>query len=122
LARVAKDWPAEEHYAEKFIAVNPLVAPPYRYLAEAAEELGNPATAIASHRTELLLNPTNPSEVHFQLARLLHSTNDPEARRQVLQALEDAPRYREALALLLDIDRTSTAEESPKPESQKLSQ
>jgi cytochrome c-type biogenesis protein CcmH/NrfG len=105
LARDARDWPAVRKYAEKFLAVNPLVVPPYRYLAEAAEELGDAPGAIASHRTELLLDPPNPSEVHFQLARLLHGSNDPEARRQVLLALEDAPRYREALLLLLDIDR-----------------
>ena len=31
----------------------------------------------------------------------------PEARRQVLQALEDAPRYRAALQLLLEINGES---------------
>ncbi|MGD1029595.1 MAG: tetratricopeptide repeat protein [Opitutaceae bacterium] len=124
LARGDRNWPAEEVYAEKFIAVNPLVVPPYRHLAEAAEGLGDTATAIAADRTELLLNPPNPSEVHFQLARLLHRSNDPEARRQVLQSLEDAPRYREALALLLDIDRAppaAAAEAMPKPDPQKSS-
>jgi predicted Zn-dependent protease len=110
LAEQAKDWPAEEHFAERYLAVNPLVAPPYRYLARAAEELGDTKVAIAADRTLLLLNPPNPAEVHFQLARLLHQTNDPEARRQVLQALEDAPRYREALALLLEIHSTPAAE------------
>ena len=98
--------------------MNPLVVPPYRYLAEAAEQLGDAPGAIAAHRTELLLDPPNPSEVHFQLARLLHRSNDPEARRQVLLALEDAPRYREALSLLLDIDRApAPGQTPPKPES-----
>ncbi len=105
LARLARDWPAVEHFAGRFLAVNPLVVPPYRYLAEAAEEQGEIAQAIAADRTELLLGAPDPAAVHFQLARLLHRSNDPEARRQVLQALEDAPRYRAALALLLEIDR-----------------
>jgi tetratricopeptide (TPR) repeat protein len=117
LSEQAKDWPAEEHFAERFLAVNPLVAPPYRYLARAAEEQGDPKAAIATDRTLLLLNPPNPAEVHFQLARLLHHTNDPEARRQVLQALEDAPRYRDALALLLELHSNSGAQPASHPSS-----
>ncbi len=104
LAEADRDWPALRRYAERFIAVNPLVVPPYRALARAARELGEPGRAIAADRTLLLLNPPNPSEAHFELARLLRQAGDPEARRQVLQALEDAPRYRDALALLLDIE------------------
>ena len=107
LAQQAGDWAAEETFAERFLAVNPLVIPPYRFLAEAEEKLGKPAEAIAANRTLLLLNPPDPAEVHAQLARLLWRTHDSEARRQVLQALEDAPRYREALALLLEINQTS---------------
>jgi tetratricopeptide (TPR) repeat protein len=104
IAQAARDWPAVERYAGKFLAVNPLVAPPYAYLARAAQEQGDTPGAIAANRALLQLAPPNPAEVHFQLARLLHQQNDPEARRQVLEALEDAPRYREALALLLEID------------------
>jgi uncharacterized protein HemY len=47
--------------------------------------------------------------VHYQLARLLHARGDSEAEaeRQVLQALEDAPRFRDAQRLLLEIkDKT----------------
>jgi len=104
LAEAARDWPAVQRFGERFLAVNPLVVPPYRYLARADQELGQRDKAIAADRTLLLLGPPNPSDVHFHLARLLWQGNDPEARRQVLQALEDAPRYRDALALLLDID------------------
>jgi hypothetical protein len=44
-------------------------------------------------------------DVHFQLARLLHSrgSSEGEAERQVLQALEEAPRFRDAQRLLLEI-------------------
>jgi uncharacterized protein HemY len=94
-------------YAERFLEVNPLVVPPYRALARAAWETGDSRTAISADRTLLLLNPSDTSEVHFQLARMLHQSNDPEARREVLKALEDAPRYRDALALLLEIHRSS---------------
>jgi hypothetical protein len=106
LAEAAKDWRQERHFAERFLAVNPLVVSPYRHLARAAQEEGDAPAAIAADRTQLLLHPPNPAEVHFQLARLLHQADDPEARRQVLEALEDAPRYRDALALLLEINPT----------------
>jgi tetratricopeptide (TPR) repeat protein len=113
LAETAGDWPAVQRYAERFLAVNPLVVPPYRYLARADQELGEPDGAVVADRTLLLLGPPNPSEVHFQLARLLHEAKDPEDRRQVLEALEDAPRYRDALALLREIDRYSSPPISP---------
>lgn len=105
LAQDAKDWPAVRNAADRYLAVNPLVVPPYRYLARANVELGDKTAAIAADRTLLKLDPPNPADTHFQLAQLLHQAGDPEARRQVLQALEEAPRYRDALALLLDINR-----------------
>jgi len=59
-----------------------------------------------------LLDPPDPVDVHFQLARLLHEQGNAggEAERQVLQALEEAPRYRDAQRLLLEIK-----DKSPKP-------
>jgi tetratricopeptide (TPR) repeat protein len=105
LAQEAKDWPTVRNAADRYLAVNPLVVPPYRYLARASVELGDKTAAIAADRTLLKLDPPNPADTQFQLAQLLHETGDPEARRHVLQALEEAPRYRDALALLLDINR-----------------
>ena len=113
LSEDAKDWPAVTHAAELFLAVNPLVVPPYRYLARASVETGNTAAAIEADRTLLKLDPPNPADTHFQLAQLLHRTGDPGARRQVLEALEEAPRYREALSLLLDIDRPAPVDPLP---------
>ena len=115
LAEKAGHWQEVERWSGKFLAVNPLVVPPYRYLAEAARELGDAPAAIAADRNMLRLGSPNPAEVHYQLAQLLHRSNDPEARRQVLQALEDAPRYRDALALLLEINRTPSLGPSLNP-------
>jgi tetratricopeptide (TPR) repeat protein len=108
LGAAAGDWPEVRRNSERFLSVNPLVAAPYRYLALAAENQGQPAAAIAAHRTLLLLDPPNPSEVHYRLARLLHQTGDAGAKRQLLMALEDAPRHRAGLELLLELNRTST--------------
>jgi tetratricopeptide (TPR) repeat protein len=62
------------------------------------------ATAIRAYRTQLELDPPNPVSEHFQLASWLHQIGEAEAaRRHVLRALEDAPRFREALSLLQEI-------------------
>ena len=53
----------------------------------------------------LLMEPDDPAELHFRLAKLLHQQADPRAKSHVLQALEAAPRYRDAQKLLLKIVR-----------------
>jgi tetratricopeptide (TPR) repeat protein len=103
LAESAKDWKATVQNAERFLAVNPLVPQPYRFLGRASEELGETKPAIGAYENLLRLDPADPAEVHFRLATLLHKENDPTAKRHVLQALEEAPRYREAHRLLLEL-------------------
>jgi tetratricopeptide (TPR) repeat protein len=106
LEQGTKDWPGVATNAERFLAVNPLLPQPYRYLGRAGEELGRPATAIRSYQRLLLLDPPDPAEVHFRLARLLYQQGElPGAKRHVLQALEEAPRYRDAQRLLLEIEK-----------------
>lgn len=113
-----EDWPSVIENARRYLAVNPLVAPPYRYLARASEAEGRAEGAIEAYRALLQLDPVNPAELHFRLAKLLYQTGDPTAHRHLLQALEEAPRYREALELLLemknadDINRDSSAADS----------
>ena len=109
LGAAAHDWPAVSLNARRYLAVNPLVPLPYRFLAQACETTGETATAISAYRAMLALEPPDPAEVHFKLARLLRQAGSLEARRQVLQALEEAPRYREALRLLLEIESGATA-------------
>ena len=104
IAAAQKDWEAVRKAAEQVLAINPLVPAPHRSLAQAAEALGDRSSAIEAHRTLLRLDPLDRSEHHFQLARLLADEQQlPEARRQAVMALEEAPRYRAAHRLLLDI-------------------
>jgi tetratricopeptide (TPR) repeat protein len=114
LAGGRKDWPAETKYAERLLQINPLIPAPYRALTEAGLGAGNPDQAIDAYRKLLLLDPPDPVKAHFQLARLLHARGgaENEAKRHVLQALEDAPRYRDAQRLLLEIEAASSKGES----------
>ena len=104
IAAARKDWPKVLANAAHFTAVNPLAPAPYRSIAEAREATGDKPGAIRAYRTMLSLNPPDQPEIHFRLARILHSTGDAAAKREVLLALEEAPRFREAHALLLEFE------------------
>lgn len=103
LAEADKAWKAVTQNAERFLAVNPLLPLPYRYLATASEQLGETQRAIGAYEKLLLLDPADPADVHFRVARLMSVNNDPAAKRHVLQALEEAPRFRDAHRLLLEL-------------------
>jgi tetratricopeptide (TPR) repeat protein len=118
LDAAAGDWPNLEKNARRLLAVNPLIPTPHRQLAHASERLGNHAEAIAAYRALVLLDQTDPAEVHYRLARLLHQTGKAkEARREVLKALEEAPRFQEAHRLLLELVESKS---ESKPENPQL--
>ena len=98
-----KDWPKVLDYAARFQAVNPLAPDSHRIEAEAHEGLGQSDAAIAAYGTMLKLDPPDVAEIHYRLARLLHAKHDPLAKRHILLALEEAPRFRAAHELLLEI-------------------
>ena len=108
LGEESKDWGTVAENATRFLAVNPLVPQPHRYFARASEELSKVPEAIDSYRRLLLLDPPDPADVHFRLARLLHKTGNAEAKRHVIQALEEAPRFRDAHRLLLELTDVKT--------------
>jgi tetratricopeptide (TPR) repeat protein len=99
-----EDWEGLTRNADRLLAVNPLTPLPHRRLAEAAEALGQPAQAIPAYQALLRMEPAEPAEIHFRLARALAATGDRKtAKRQVLMALEEAPRFRDAQRLLLKL-------------------
>jgi tetratricopeptide (TPR) repeat protein len=84
------------------LSINPLLEQPYGLLAEAYRATGQKDEAIQALRTELLLNAPDAAGAHFEIAQLL-SPQDPDAKREVLKALEEAPRFIEAHKLLQNI-------------------
>ena len=109
LSLAQTNWSDVLKYGGRFLAINPLVTLPHRALAEAAVATGDDAQAIIAYRKWLWLDPPDPAVVHFQLARLLHKRGGAEAdaKRQVLEALEEAPRFRDAQRLLLVLENKS---------------
>jgi tetratricopeptide (TPR) repeat protein len=101
-----QDWAEVLKYGQKLLAIDPLITTPWDALAKAGVATGQNDAAISAFRKMLLLDPPDPSELHFQLARLLHTRggSEAEAKRHALEALQEAPRFREAQRLLLDIE------------------
>ncbi|MEY2881748.1 MAG: hypothetical protein RLZZ15_4128 [Verrucomicrobiota bacterium] len=114
LAAADGDWKTVATNGDRYLAVNPLVPAPWRHLAKATAATGDHVGGIAAWRTLLALDPPDPAEAHFQLAKLTRAVGEvDEARRQTLFALEEAPRFRDALQLLLELRAAAPAATTP---------
>lgn len=117
LASASGGWSEVAANAERYLAVNPLVPAPYRFLGLAHEELKHTPKAIQAYNTLLKLDAPDPAGIHFRLAKLQHAAGDSSAKRHVLQTLEEAPRFLEAHRLLLAITQESRADTNRLPEA-----
>ena len=112
LARLA-DGLDRAHRQEEALAVRRSLALTTPLAIDVRTRLGDDLVAAGRHRealTEYLavqsLQPHDAADAHYRLARAYHSLNEKEnARRHVLLALDIAPRFEDALALLLEINR-----------------
>lgn len=95
-----KDWRQVVTNADRYMAVYPMLGTVHWRLGRANEELGLAERAIESYRRLLFLEPTDPADVNYRLARLLQQRDPAGAKRHVLEALAEAPRFREAHRLL----------------------
>jgi tetratricopeptide (TPR) repeat protein len=103
MAEERGDWKTLALNAERTLAVDPLSADAWRHLAVASEQMSSPKAAIAAYQTLLALRVPDRVRVHYRLGRLLKHSDPAAARRHVLEALEQAPRFREAQKLLLEL-------------------
>lgn len=94
--------------AKRLLALNPMAAAARRSLARAADATGRSDEALAAWRTLLALTPPDAAEINYRIARLLAPSDRIAAKRHVLDALVDAPRYRDAHALLLELTAGTT--------------
>ncbi|GIW99692.1 MAG: hypothetical protein KatS3mg111_3025 [Pirellulaceae bacterium] len=102
LELAAEDWAAAQRHAQRLLAVQPLIPVGHEALVTVARRNGELSHTIEPLRALLELDPIDPAEIQFQLAEALAATGDwQSARREVLYALEMAPRYREAQKLLV---------------------
>ncbi len=97
-------WEDALDYANKWIAIQPLLPTGYEAAGKAAGELGEPDSAVKSLLTLAKLEPIDPAGLDFQIAQTQFQLGQfQEAKQRLLQALEIAPRYRDAHRLLIEI-------------------
>ena len=102
----SEDRPAEALPVQRSLAlVAPLVPEERRRLGDFLVEAGQYDDAILEYEAHLALRPHDRADAHYRLARAYRGADRlAAARRHVLYALEIAPRFRAALALLLEIE------------------
>lgn len=84
--------------------VSPYDIGTHERLAALYDRAPRPALAVRERRAVLALGPVDEAEARYQLARALHVAGDATgARREVLRALEIAPAFERAQALLLTL-------------------
>ncbi len=115
--RRRKDWANESKDLDLSVYIDPYDVKVQALLGESAVEAGNWPSAIAAYQVLLGLNPPDPADAHYNLARAyLGAGNKTEARREVLRSLEIAPTFEKAQQLLLRLNgKQSVESSSPQP-------
>jgi tetratricopeptide (TPR) repeat protein len=89
---------------ERLLWISPYDIAVHTRLAELAARAGRHPIAIRERRAVLALDPPDPLEARYQLARALAASGDvASARREVLAVLERAPSFEKGQALLLEL-------------------
>jgi thioredoxin-like negative regulator of GroEL len=73
-------------------------------LAELASRAGDHRTALRERRAIVALDPPDPIDARYELARELAASGElAAARREILGVLEQAPSFEKGQALLLEL-------------------
>jgi len=108
LAKQQDDWQSVCENANRILAIQPLTAVGHTYLADASEQLGKPLDAIRALSALGQLDPVDPASIEYRLAKAYVGLEKLDlATDKLISALREAPRYREALSLLLQITKTT---------------
>ena len=104
LSQADQQWDKVVGYANKLLAVQPLITLGHNALSEAGKYTGDFAAVARSYGALLDLQPLDAGRYHYELAEARFRLNELDtAREHVLIALEETPRYRAAQQLLLKI-------------------
>lgn len=111
------DWSAVSQWCERMIEIDPLRSDVQLARARASERIDAHQLAAKALSASIELDPVDPAGLHYRLAKSLYQLERlNEAKRHVLMALEESPRFMEALELLQKIaDATTVASSSQSP-------
>ncbi|TVQ01316.1 MAG: hypothetical protein EA381_05960 [Planctomycetaceae bacterium] len=121
LARDDGNWQALAELGEQMLAIQPLTAEVHDHLATAWERSERFDLAIRPLQALAASEPVDPAGIDFRLASAHHASGDSEtATRHLIRALREAPRYRAALDLLLEIAEPPPADSPHKDQETDL--
>ena len=107
------EWDAVQECAANVIAINPMLAEGQSALAEAAEHQEGFPEAVRALQALACMDPVDPAAIDFRMARALKNMGSlEEAKHHVLRALLEAPRFREAQTLLLELSEQDAPSEN----------
>ena len=109
----AEQWEAAAETGELALAIDPLQPALLRSLLQVTEATGRTADSLPLLNGLLELDAGNAARWHYLLARAYHNSQPQLARRHVLLSLEQAPRYRDAHQLLLQLTEADSASADP---------
>ena len=109
LQLAAKQWKPALDTGRLITAIDPLQPVALRGYLQAALEEADYRLAVDVLQSLLELEPSDAARFHFQIAELVQADDPAEARKHVLKSLEQAPRYREAHRLLLNLQNAESS-------------
>ncbi len=99
---------------ERLIWMTPYDIPLHVRLAQLAVRAGDHVAELRERRAVVALDPPDPLDAHYELAKALANAGDiPGARRELLGVLERAPAFEKAQTLLLELRARSAATTPP---------
>jgi len=111
IAAENENWQQVTKNGERYMAVYPMPTTLHWQLGNAYEKLVWNEKALKAYRRLLSLDYADPAELNYRLGRLLEQKDPDAAKRYVLLALAEAPRFRAAHKLLLKIIEENTSEQ-----------
>ncbi|TWT75392.1 tetratricopeptide repeat protein [Allorhodopirellula solitaria] len=119
MAAEQENWSQLANYAQRVLSINPLIPVGHEQLARAAERRDRPAESVRPLLALSTMDPIDPAAIDFRIAQAMAATDQVEqAKHHVLRALVEAPRYRDAHRLLLQLSEESASPPSDdKPSS-----
>lgn len=104
LAHEQEDWESLVELSQQILDIQPLTSFGHEHLAIALERLGRYDDAIRPLKALTLCEPVDPASIDYRLAVAHHAVGKvEESKRFLIAALQEAPRYRNALRLLLEL-------------------
>ncbi len=99
-------------WSSAWLAINPMAETPWRSFLNSSKSLDLSPKAIEAASALLALDAPDKPALNYQLAQLNQSTDPTTAKRHVLEALEEAPRFVEAYRLLKEL-QVDIAKQTP---------